>query len=107
MYIYVYQHTTLLLIGLVGQSEVQNGNTPVIAIGCWRGRTNMSILIPTEEAEQLLDRLFSVDEKDLKDVEKENAEGKSVEDSEVIETVHDMQVNDKEDEDELVVLEDV
>ena len=65
----------------------------------------MSLLIPTEEAEQLLDRLFSVDEKDLKDIEKENAEGKLIEDSEAIESVHDMQVIDKED--ELVVLEDV
>ena len=101
----MYQHTTLLLIGLVGKSEVQNGNTSVIAIGCWRGRTNMSLLIPTEEAEQLLDRLFSVDEKDLQDIKKENAEGRSIEDSEAIETVHDIQVSDKED--ELVVLEDV
>lgn len=48
-----------------GQSNVQIGSSSVIAIGCWRGRTNMSLLIPKEEAGQLIDRLFSGDGDDL------------------------------------------
>jgi multisite-specific tRNA:(cytosine-C5)-methyltransferase len=63
---------------LLGRSDAQIGNVSVIAIGCWRGRTNISLLIPSEEANQLLDRLFAVDEDNSNDtIEKEEEERKS------------------------------
>ncbi|XP_024545501.1 tRNA (cytosine(34)-C(5))-methyltransferase [Selaginella moellendorffii] len=34
------------------------GTNDVTAVGCWRGRTNMSLLVPRVEADQMLKRLF-------------------------------------------------
>eukprot|EP00250_Pteridium_aquilinum_P019790 c24573_g1_i1 orf=108-2924(+) len=54
-----------------GVNDAQDGSSSVTAIGCWRGRTNMSLLIPKEEAAQLLNRLFDVEEEDLQSLKTE------------------------------------
>ncbi|MCO5599395.1 hypothetical protein L7F22_053497 [Adiantum nelumboides] len=47
-----------------GEDDAQSQSLLVTAIGCWRGRTNLSLLIPKEEALQLLERLFVDGKKD-------------------------------------------
>ncbi|KAI5067305.1 hypothetical protein GOP47_0017833 [Adiantum capillus-veneris] len=49
---------------LDGENDAESQSSSVTAIGCWRGRSNLSLLIPKEEALQLLDRLFVDGEKD-------------------------------------------
>ncbi|KAH7446790.1 hypothetical protein KP509_01G076100 [Ceratopteris richardii] len=47
-----------------GQNDIQSDYSSVTAIGCWRGRSNLSLLIPKEEAAQLLSRLFGAGRED-------------------------------------------
>jgi multisite-specific tRNA:(cytosine-C5)-methyltransferase len=39
-------------------SNASSSKNPAIAIGCWKGRTNFSLMVSQIESEELLERLF-------------------------------------------------
>lgn len=74
---------TEIKLCLPGEKDAQT------AIGCWRGRTNMSLLIPKEEALQLLRRLFDVGKDNAQSLKEESVASTIVKDVVVSEDIMD------------------